>query len=351
VPIVIGVADLSLIAIAAMALLLMLGLDILVKVLGPLLARYIPFVGRTLAADLQSAVSWAVSTSQGWLDFAVTPLIAIALWVPDAVGALFQGVEDTFGGVYNAIHTAVNVVVPAVWIQLNAIVAENVAILNKSIGGVWAGAQSLTYSLFATAEADIAVGISHAAQYAEQVAGVALATAQANITAAEALAAAEVAQLAGVVAQDRSTLESLVTGGLAGAEAQIADSLAQAQAFATQEVTAVRDWAQQQEGALNTALTGTLTVGIAGVVAQVVTLAEELTQFRQTCGDPLCNNLGQFGQDLSALGGYIESGALFALLAAFIADPKGTAGLIEGVVTPMAQAVDSGLKAVVGLGA
>src|SRR5487761_556816 len=164
-------------------------------------------------------------------------------------------------------------------------------------------------------------------------------------------AVAEVAQLAQVVASDQQMLESLVTGGLAGAEAKNAQTLTDAQAYANQEATSVRDWAQKNEAALQAALTGALGVGIAGVIAQVGMVAAELTQFRQTCGDPLCSNLGQFGQDLSALGGYIESGALFALLAAFIADPKGTAGVIVGIVTPMAQAVDTGLKAVVGLGA
>src|SRR5487761_429682 len=347
VPIALGVADLAAIAAAGIALVPLRAMRTLAKPLGRWLANSVPLIGGAFSRGLDAGVNFAVAQSQIWLDAALTPLISVIMWIPENLGPWADQIWATFSATGGEIWNIRYNVLAAVRADYQLVIATIAYNLQSNINAVDNSGQALTHSLFATAEADIVAGVANAARYAEQVGAGVLATAEAGVSTAEALAVAEVAQLAQVVASDQQMLESLVTGGLAGAEAKIAQTLTDAQAYANQEATSVRDWAQKNEAALP----GALGVGIAGVIAQVGMVAAELTQFRQTCGDPLCSNLGQFGQDLSALGGYIESGALFALLAAFIADPKGTAGVIEGIVTPMAQAVDTGLKAVVGLGA
>lgn len=350
-PIALAFGDIALIAAAGIALVMLLAMRTLAVPVGQWLAHSVPLIGGAIGGGLEAGVAYAVHLSQGWLDWALTPLIAVTLWVSHNLGPVLGQIGQTFQSTANEIwHLRYNVIgaVRADYQLVIGVVAYN---LQSNINAVDNAGQALTHSLFATAEADITSGVASAVKYAEQVAGSALATAEAGIATAEALAAADVSQLAAVVAQDEQALQALLSGGLAGAEANIAQALAQAQAFATQEVTSVRDWAQQQEGALSQALTSTLTMGIAGVAAEVATVAEELTQFRQNCGDPICNNLGSFGQDIAALSGLMGEGLLFALVAAAVADPHGVAVAVDDVFSPVATALKDGLQAVVGLAA
>jgi hypothetical protein len=347
VPVAIALPDLGLLAAAMIAFALAFGILALANLLATLV-HSVPVIGGGLASAIKGAVNYAESQLHTWQENVIGALVGPLAFIWAQLGPAVDAIGVTFDNVYNALDWSVSSLVPAVagqlWGGIGNAEAAAQALVSAAVGTAAADAASA----LGTAEHDIAQGVSAATAYAGQVAGAALSQAEADIQGAEALVAAQVSQLAGVVAANQAALESLVTGGLSGVEAQ----LAQAEATAQQEIGAavqgVRDWAAQNEQAIQQSLTAAISGGLAGVIAQIGTVAEELTQTKQ-CADPLCTNLSGFGQALSGLGGYLETGAIFALLAFCIEDPKAAAGAVEDVVGPMAAGLGDGLKAVVGL--
>jgi len=313
-----------------------------------ILVSRVPVFGGPLANGIRGAMFFAQATTNAWVQSAVGAVIGPISFVWGQLGPWADDIANTFGSVYNGITWATDTLVPQVSGWLFGVIAATQGMLLAVAATDRSTAAAGTANALATAEHDIQAGVGAALQYAANEAGLALSQAESDIHAVEALLGAQVAQLTGVVAANQAALESLFTGGLSGVEAQLGQAEAAAQSEIAGAVQGVRDWATANEQALQNALTGAITGGIAGVLTQVATLTEELTQTKQ-CADPLCTNLSGFGQLLAGLGGYLETGAIFALLAFCVEDPKAAAGAVNDVVSPMASGLGDGLKAVVGL--
>lgn len=345
---VIDPAALGLAGVAILALLLLMAAEALGRVLA-LGFSYIPVVGGSISKAIEGAVITAVAVLNPQLQGSITPLIDFVAWPFVHLGPTVEGIISNLENAGGAIGYLGTTMLSRVATGANAFAMGAVGGLAVTVTG-WLAAVEVEYKgLFATAEADITAAEGSALAYAGQVGQDVLNTAQAGIAAAETLAAAAVAQLAGVVASNEQALEQLVTGGLADSESKLNAVIADAKADATTALDGLRAWVQQQEGALQAGHTGALGLGLAGVITQVTQVAEELTQYRQTCGDPLCNNLGQYGQELSMLSGALSSGFLIALLVGAATDPKGLAAQLSGEFYALAQGIQAGVKDLAGL--
>lgn len=155
-----------------------------------------------------------------------------------------------------------------------------------------------------------------AEQFAGRVATGALDTATARLQQAET-----------VISADINAVNQRVTG-LAEREALDVGGL----------VTDVKGLAGQLAGDVN-ALANEIDVNKAAAAAAVGAVALTLTDWLKSCGDPLCNNLQGFGNDIAQLINAGELAALFAFLAYAIHSPEAAARDAEG---PLSELVHAG---------
>lgn len=312
------------------------------------LVEVAPVFGPPIAGAMRNAEGWLSSRFHDWSDSVMGVLVQPVLWLWAVVGPTVDQIGGVFGGVYGWLHWMQYVFVPGLVLDAQQAVAGEVAGLENTVAHISSTAAADAQGALAAAEGEIGLALETAAHYAEGVGAQVLQTAEADIHGVEALAVAGVAQLTAVVAQNQAALESLVTGGLSQVQAGLGAAEAQAQREIADAVQGVRDWAKHNEKALSRALTGTIAGGLAGVISQVVTLEQELTRTK-ACADPLCNNLSGFGNSLSGLGSYLQTGAIFALVAFCVSDPRAAARAVNDVVAPMAAGLGDGLRAVTGL--
>lgn len=128
-------------------------------------------------------------------------------------------------------------------------------------------------------------------------------------------------------------------------------------AFTTVEnfVVETRDWTQGQihdaVAAENTTMHETvkgvddkLSLGIAAATATIASIATDVDNWRNNCGDPLCEGLLDTAKLFSGIGKLFELGAITAFLTAAIADPVDTAADTVAV----ADTLEAPAKALIG---
>ncbi len=346
-PVAIALPDLGLLVTAAIAFALAFGILALVNLLAALVHN-VPIIGGGLASAMRGAVTYAEAQLHTWQENVIGALIGPLAFIWAQLGPTVDAIGVTFDNVYNGMVWTARSLVPLAVNQLWG-----------GIGNAEAAATGLVSTLHNLLNIQIAASGAQASQQIAQAASTAKAYTDSQhaisehditFTAAKAKAYTDhqVGDLGVVVAHDQTALQQLVNGGLADAQQKLDTAISGAEKDIATAVQGVRDWAAHNEQLIQQSLTAAITGGLAGVATQIGTLTEELTQTKQ-CADPLCSNLSPFGQSLSALGGYLETGAIFALLAFCVEDPKAAAAAVSDVVTPMADGLNSGLRAVVGL--
>src|SRR5487761_985014 len=328
----IALAALPAVAVGILLLILPYALVQLVGALGQLFGG-VPVVGGSIVRAIEGAVGAVERAIGGWVQAGVGVLVDPFTFVFGQLGPVVDAIGGTFGEVGNSISWITGTVVPGATAALHGLVASSVSGWEAATGA----------AALATAEHDIAQPASAAVAFADSVGADVLRQAESDLSGVEALLGARISQLAGVVSQDQQQLQTLLQGGLATAATDLQQAISGVEAGAAKDLGQLRDWVTQNEQSIQSTLTGAIAGGIAGVIAKVGTLEQELTQTKQ-CADPLCSNLSGFGNDLSMLSQFITDGALFALVAYCLTDPAGAAQEVVDLVQPMVTGVEAGIR-------
>lgn len=296
-----------------LALMCILGVDVLNKAIGGLLSS-IPLIGGALAKTVQFDAALV-----GWMWSHVQP-ITQAILLPHVNHATEQGLNVV---AHQATHDAL-LKVHAVTIPQAAAAATQAAISYEApfvagVNGFIAGVKGfITY-------ADGQIGALHTAT---------------DVTLPQAIAAVGPAIIHQVQALGYVSVTDL-NNARAAVERDIASAAAGAQAGAVRQLAPVIGQVQTAVGGLTQEVTGVLAPGLAGVLALVTPLVGRVTQVEE-CTAGICstgsgNTLGDLGKVLGGLGTLLDDGLLFALVAAAIADPVAVADGVQAVMGPIAD--------------
>src|SRR5487761_33245 len=338
----IALAALPAVAVGILLLILLYALVQLVGALGQLFGG-VPVVGGSIVRAIEGAVGAVERAIGGWVQAGGGVLVDPFTFVFGQLGPVVDAIGGTFGEVGNSISWITGTVVPGATAALHGLVASSVSGWEAATGALAGTAAADSAAALATAEHDIAQTASAAVSFADSVGADVLRQAESDLSGVEALLGARISQLAGVVSQDQQQLQTLLQGGLATAATDLQQAISGVEAGAAKDLGQLRDWVTQNEQSIQSTLTGAIAGGIAGVIAKVGTLEQELTQTKQ-CADPLCSNLSGFGNDLSMLSQFITDGALFALVAYCLTDPAGAAQEVVDLVQPMVTGVEAGIR-------
>jgi hypothetical protein len=113
----------------------------------------------------------------------------------------------------------------------------------------------------------------------------------------------------------------------------------QAQDLINYRVGELQRWAAQELNGLRSIINSDVLPKIAIVAGIATAVAVDFAKWRKDCGDPLCNNLGNFGNEIAALEGLFTDVAIFAMLAEAVHNPQGFANTVEEVFAePLGEA-------------
>lgn len=282
------------------------------------IAQEIPVVGGYVAGAIEHVISAIAHGVSGWVNHSVGAL-ATLIWAPlNTVATLYEDLQGFAASSANALRRIVTVVIPGqvIGLQQSILVWASIAM---------AHADQEVNNVIVWTQALVGVAISHT----------------------DALGNAIVSWTAGQLAALSITLSTAVSNIVAWTQALVAGAIAHADAVGANVVA----WASSQMAAL----AGTFERGIASeaqrattaeaataatAAAAVAVVATDVAQWRQKCGDPLCNNLNGFGNLLKDLGPFVEGGLLLAFALACAADAPGMARLVDGAISgPVTAAV------------
>lgn len=346
--VILALGDIGAVAVALVALALAFSLVLLWRVLS-LGLIHVPVFGGSIVNTVGHWLASAENAAQGFLSDAMTPVVDLISVIPFLLAPLFQATEDTFGAAFGAVSWIANTGIPEVARGASAALAMAGVQFTHLVNSTVAAVRTEYTSLFAQNQTQIAHTATYAQAYTDRQTALAMATAEEYAAKAAGANAARIAQLSDVVAQDQHQLEALITGGLSTAAADLQQAVAGVEAGAARDLAGLQDWVKQNEKAIQTSLEGAITGGLAGVLTQVTAITTEFTNWRNSCGDPLCNNLSTFGQVLAQLGQLLDAGFLVALLVGAATDPKATGAIFTDIFQPMAQAAQQGVKDLTGL--
>ena len=152
-----------------------------------------------------------------------------------------------------------------------------------------------------------------------------------------------------IAAADVAGAEAWVGNELAGLRTWIDARVGQAIDYVDQRVGQAETWAAGEIGALRGYITGTLAPAIAAAAAVAATAAADLARWKKDCGDPLCNNLSTFGNEIAAIEAGLGDVAIIALLAAAVSDPQGVANEVVSLIDGPVNAVWSEVSGLLGI--
>lgn len=321
-------ADAGIVAIAIVALLVVLAVYFLLQVIVGF-ARWIgmpnwPLIGSTMFNAISGVAQW-VGGVAAWLWQHANPVTIVVASVHWLINELNTVNAWVLTNVWGALYRVVTVNIPGAFgaavNEAHILYNDAVAFATSEVNAVrtWVTGEVLYV------EAVIASDISAARALTVQLYNDAITWTDQRVAIAEAAALGLVQSLQGWVVQELGALRTWVTG----------------------EIDAT---AQTLEGDISTGLhdlSQVLTPEIAAAAAVGAAAAAAFETWRKGCGDPLCNNLLSFGNIISSLEGLISDGVLIALIAGAVADPAGTATVIEqDFAAPVAGAVTTVLDAV-----
>lgn len=330
------IAELADVAIGLVSVLLRWAMRAIFAQILQSLGNKIPLVGGYITGALDSIINDAlglflsfdhpeVQNVSGAIDVPSRQMASFADATRNAVDMLVQAVAHTRAVVIPresaAVYAAVFRLVQAlqVWTagQLATVRAYALVLYHDAVALMLAEAaalESYATGLFAAAE-----GYATALN-AEAMAYTTAAVAEANAYTTASVAAAE-AYTTSVNAATLAYVQATSAADIAYTTAVEHEVLT----YVDQEVAILQAEIAAVEGAVQTE--------VVTVVTPVVT---EIATLRETCIDPLCENLNQYGKDLKKLGSIWELAALLAYVAASVADPAGTAQTVNELISPIA---------------
>jgi hypothetical protein len=169
------------------------------------------------------------------------------------------------------------------------------------------------------------------------------------VAAVESYAAGLFNRAVAIAAADVAGAEAWVGNELAGLRTWIDARVGQAIDYVDQRVGQAETWAAGEIGALRGYITGTLAPAIAAAAAVAATAAADLARWKKDCGDPLCNNLSTFGNEIAAIEAGLGDVAIIALLAAAVSDPQGVANEVVSLIDGPVNAVWSEVSGLLGI--
>lgn len=358
---------------ALVALLIILAYKPLSTVIVSLLSVNIPVVGGALGDLVARGLDGVYTASLLFLDNYVQPIINVVLGPVAAVENAFEVVRGALDVYAAAIATFAEVDIPAALQaglgitdqQLNIVELYVEGLITPEFQSFTTATDGVIQSYFRTAESDIAALAQRVAALPSVVAAAGLSATDvenlASTVARGAIAAAETtigAQIQLAYTDATGYARSLITG----VEADISRGVADAEQFATTAVnqaigvittdidndilgalagiwTDVGAAIPELEGVIGTGdadildalkrIDWTIPGSIAGVASLAGVTALTLTRFLRDCGIPNCQNLSQFGKDLSGLTALVGGADLTALLVELIHDPSNAYSTVE----------------------
>lgn len=300
--------------------------DIIVKALDWAGITGIPLVGGALR-DLILKIADGLRAAGTWLWTNANPInLLVGAW-GWLINTMVNTIGNNFWTVYSTLQRVFTVAIPN---ALNAALNYAASIYNAVVGYVAAqiaGAERFAQSLY-----NAAVGII----------------------------AADVASLEAQIINAYNTLARTIGDDVRGIEAGIATTIAGVEAWASgiintveqsllRDIDGLRIWTQGELGSIRGYLAQTIAPGIAAAMALATAVATDWFRWKKDCGDPLCNNLSNFGNDIAALEQGLGDVAIIALLIAAVADPGGVASEVQQLIGGPVQAVADTVTGATGL--
>lgn len=334
------------IVVAVLGLILLLSIWLLLKPIG-IAVGYIPVVGHAAAEGVFAAAGQITSWVNSWIDGIVWPIIRLIMAPVQAVvgfASVTVGSIEYLMGELRLVAQMAAGELGYVARQIASLVntANGLALRLASAAAVAAGALSLARYLEGTAiPAARSQAIAAAEGYAASRVDTETRAREGAVAGAETLARGLVGTEARLREGGDATLRSTITTAadtlereLTGLRGQVRDIESTQVVPLEREVTDLRDVA--------------IPAAIAGAAAATKAVADELTQTKTQCVDPLCNGLLNTANLFGALAAGAELALLLELVASAIADPQGTAGEVGGLVGGVHSAASSLLSPAVG---
>lgn len=339
---VIAAADIAVIALALLAFLLAYTLAQIIHYVIEVPLSSISIVGIHPFSGLASLAADAASTVMGWAVAAEQPLA-------DALSVTLNGATNIWGNVRGFADAAVTRIESTVRVDIPS--AASYA-RDAAIG--WA--QGAVNELRGWAQGAINWAEQAAIQDATNARDAAIGWAQGAVNALQGWTQGAISELQGWTQGAISEAEQLAASSLSRAEELIYSDLqalngrvaAEAQREAADVAGLagdVRGLAGQLAGDVQS-LSHEIDINKAAAAAAVGVVAAELTKWLKDCGDPLCNNLSGFGNDIAQLINAAEIGLLFAFLAEAYRSPEATAQAAAGPITDLIRGGEAILNAI-----
>jgi hypothetical protein len=317
-------ADAGVVAIAIVALIVVMAVYFLLQAIYGFFqwagVPNIPLIGGSIMSAIAHLVGW-VGGAASWLWAHANPItivVASVHWLLDQLNTWTAAAAAT---IYTTLSRIVTQTIPA-W--YHAAIGVALAEYNAAVAYTASVATNLTNSIhgyYNLAIAQINSDIAFVEHYAVGLYQQAIGAVNTGLASAEASALGLVQTLQGWVVQELGQLRTWVTGEIAHTAAGIETDIG----------NAVRG------------VENTLAPEIAGAAAIGSLAIAEFAQWRTKCGDPLCNNLGAFGNAINAIESLLEPVALLAILAEIAHNPQGAvdevATIGHDVVIPMYDSV------------
>jgi hypothetical protein len=294
-------------------------LTLLISVANYLHIGAIPFVGGAIMAALRF-VGAALDNLAGWLWQHANPVNLAVATFGYLGNSLSLGMTSVIGAQYSATSRVVNTSIPN---AINTAIARATALYYAGVAWTdarYASAVLLADTLYNDALHAIGLAQSAAMSYADGRYSAALTEINAAKAAVTAGTLGLVQSLQGWVVQQLDQLRG---------DVQSTDA-------ARGETT------QGQIGDAVRGVEGDIAKAGAAAVAVGAAAAAAFNAWRQQCGDPLCNNLNGFGNEIASILGLISDGALVALIAEAATHPQAAADFVKNdIAGPAGDALNT----------
>ncbi|HVT14570.1 MAG TPA: hypothetical protein VHQ90_00115 [Thermoanaerobaculia bacterium] len=314
------------------------------------LFQYVPLVGGWIrdnllshvADALSSATSWAVAGLGHGVGLIWTPITWMAAMLSRIGEALWSGLQAAERIVTTTIPNAMSRVADFA----TQLYHQAVSYADGVRSAVSAYAQSLYNAAVGFAQSLYAAAVG----FAQSLYNAAVALTHQLYVAATTLAVALYHQAVAFTTATAAGLSTWVQGLFHSMTAWVEARFAQEQAWVQQEVGALETDVQNAYHAATGYAQAAAAAAEATALGAVAVEALRLTRYLEQCGTNLCKGLNPLSTLMQELGGLVEGGVIFALVAAAAADPVGTAHEVDQVIGGTVAEAGSVLRSAVGLG-
>lgn len=317
------------------ALLLVLGAQALVKLVAALFS-YVPFIGGWIQSNLEGALGGALSRVSGWLWASAKGVVSLiwrpVTWIASLIGHLADGLWAAMQMGERIVTSTIPNALGAVWHGLNDVLGQALNAAHWALSqaqGFASGLYNQAISLLHQFEGWVGAQLSALGQ-----------TILADVTALyNALGSAihNIGQwVLSVVGQVRDALVVAFNHTIGVVWDQLGQRINVTDQWVDQQIKGVEaELPVFRDIAIATA-EAALTPAIARALEQAVTAEGTIDEYLNRCGNNLCSGLNDLSSLLQQLGKLFEEGALFALVAAAATHPAEVARDVESVISPIA---------------